>query len=172
MYVYIQFHSSLCCMAVELTGVWCGGCDVVDGSRVEGQPLSWRKAEVTVRMGTLVAVVNVRVEMNVVLALRAKLLTTVWGKREKERENWSTDRKHDTRYGSVKKILLTLYKATYRCDDPYLVQGRQTGGLVCESWGGFWGVTDAETLGYSFCADNRTASCFCACPCVYSASLS
>ena len=49
----------------------------MDSSRVEGQPLSRGKAKVTVRMGTLVAVVNVRVEMNVVLTLGAELLTTV-----------------------------------------------------------------------------------------------
>ena len=73
MYMYIHVTT----LVVELTGVWCGGCDVVDGSRVEGQPLSRGKAEVTVRMGTLVAVVYVRVEMNVILTLRAELLTTV-----------------------------------------------------------------------------------------------
>ena len=49
----------------------------MDGSRMEGQPLSRGKAEVTVRMGTLVAVVYVRVEMNVVLTLGTELLTTV-----------------------------------------------------------------------------------------------
>ena len=49
----------------------------MDGSRVKCQPLSRRKAEVTVRMRTLVAIVNVRVKMNVILTLRAKLLTAV-----------------------------------------------------------------------------------------------
>ena len=41
-------------------------------------------------MGTLVAIVDVRVEMDVVFTLRAKLLTTIWeregGERERERE--------------------------------------------------------------------------------------
>ena len=46
-------------------------------SGMEGQPLSRGKAEVTVWVRTLVAVVDVRVEVNVVFTLRAKLLTAV-----------------------------------------------------------------------------------------------
>jgi hypothetical protein len=100
---------------------------------VEGQPLSRRKAEVTVRVRALVAIVDVRVEMNVVLALRAKLLTAVCEKEGRETEKERYDQLIALDGGRD----FTPYKATHRCDDPYLVLGRRTGGLACVSSGGF-----------------------------------
>ena len=60
-------------------------------SGVECQSLPRRETEVTVRVRALVAIVDVRVEMDIVFTFRAKLLATVWRKRggeggERERE--------------------------------------------------------------------------------------
>ena len=55
-------------------------------SCVKGQPLPGGEAEITVWMRTLVAIVNVRVEMDVIFSFRTELLTTVWRERERERE--------------------------------------------------------------------------------------
>ena len=49
----------------------------MNGTGMEGQPLPGGKAEVAVWVGTLVTVVDVRVEMNIVFTLRTKLLATV-----------------------------------------------------------------------------------------------
>ena len=54
----------------------------MNSSCVERQPLSRREAEVTVRMRALVAIVDVRVEMDVVFCFRAELLATVCRERE------------------------------------------------------------------------------------------